>query len=159
MLDRPQGVLVHRVAVIKIADDQRINARKLREDFGQQSETLQWPERHSRVVGHKNFPKHRPSYGNIFGGQFRVHHDVRDAAFSAPAERYASAGGLDKQSEEDGAVRQFFGVEYFEQAVTDRKGLPVSGLGLCGTGYAEEALPQSLGQRGALFEISEQLTV
>jgi len=43
-----------------------------------------------------------------------MHHDVRDAAFGAPAERYSSAGGLDKQSEEDGAVRQFFGVEYFE---------------------------------------------
>ena len=92
MLDRAQRVLVHRVAVIEIAEDQGIDPAELWQDFRQQTQPLQRPQRHAWVVGAKDVSQCGPTHGRIFYRKFRMHHDVRNTAFRTPAQRHTSAG-------------------------------------------------------------------
>ena len=85
VLDGAQGVLVHRVTVIKVAHDQRINQRKLREDLHEQAQPLHRAQRQSRVIRAQDFPQLFPTHLRVFGRKLRVRQDVTDAALGFAA--------------------------------------------------------------------------
>src|SRR5260221_2213055 len=159
VLDGAQGVLVHRVAVIKIANHQRIDAGELRQDFRQQPQTLQRAQRHAWVIGTQDLSQRPPTHFRVLHRQFRMFHDVRDAALGAPAQRNSGSRRFGEKGKQDGAVGNLLGVEQFEPSVAHGERFPIPGLGPCRARYVEKPLAQSLWRRRFLLEITQQLPV
>src|ERR1700730_361270 len=152
-------MFVHRIAVVEIADDQRINPAEFRQNFGQQSESLHGTQRDSRIVRTQNFPQHRPWDFRISCGELGVLHDVSDTSLRPSAERYAGSRGLREKRKHHRAVRHGLLIEYLKQPVAHRKRFPVAGLEFRAARGIEQSLPECLRRGALLFEVAEQLPV
>src|SRR5256885_16152073 len=140
MLDGTQGMLVHRVAMIKIANYQGIDTRNLRQYFRQQTQALHWPQRHAGIIRAENLAEHRPAHASVFHRHFRMLHDVSNGALGATAERDTDSRGIREQREHDAAVGKLIGVHQLKQALAHDKRLSVASLKLSSARGAEESL-------------------
>src|SRR5262249_50186540 len=76
VFDRAQRMFVDRVAVIKVAHDQRIDGAKFGKDFHQEAETMHGPQGDSGKIAGQNFLQGLPLNGLVQNGKFRVSENV-----------------------------------------------------------------------------------
>ena len=134
VLDGAQGVLVHGVAVIKIAHHQRIDRAHFRQNFHQDSQPVHRPQSHPRIIGGKNFLQRVPAHQLIAGGQLGVRNHVVDNAFGIAAKHGAATGRFREQRINDCAIGQRRLVHNFELPTANRE--VRSGQQRFGTGHA-----------------------
>ena len=159
MLDGSESVFVHRIAVIKIAHDQRIDHPEFRKGLRQESKPLHRAQRHSGKVRAENFAQRCPGHLRVARPQFRMRQDVSDAAFRLAAQRSARTRGLAEQGKRDGPVGKRRRVQHFQQTLTLHAVLAVIRLQLGGARRMKEPLPQCQGNGGFLLQVPQQLPV
>src|SRR2546425_1788945 len=101
MLDRAQRMLVHRVTVIKIAHDERIDGAKFREHLGQQSQPVHRPQRNRRIARREQFPELWPKRRCLWSCFPRPLPDLSHGVFGFAAELHAGPRGLAQQRSEE----------------------------------------------------------
>src|SRR3989442_11242837 len=143
LLDRAQRMLVHRVAVIKIAHDERIDGAKFREHLGQQSQPVHRPQRNRRIARREQFPELWPERRCLWSCFPRPLPDLSHGVFGFAAERHAGSRGLAQQGEDvlPGLKRVFH--SHFKPARSFAETLPATRRP-CRPRFAPEGWPVSM---------------
>src|SRR5262249_37731877 len=144
VLNGAERVFVDCVAMVKIANDQRIDAGELREHLHQQAEALHGPKRQAGIVGGKDFAEAIPSEVRVARGKLWMTQDVVNGAFSFAADRDAHTRSFGKQGIHDEAIRSAWNVSDLEQAVTNSVGAPARDRSLGRSSGAHNTLAQRL---------------
>src|SRR5215467_3887615 len=94
MFDGAEGMLIDGIAMVEIANNERIDARELRKNFDEKTETLDGTKRNAGIVRSENGAQDCPCDFHVVRGNFRVLHDICQAALCAAAERNAGGGSF-----------------------------------------------------------------